>query len=97
MDTIVERQLHCKTGSGQEMQIRIKISKPWIEGQKWYNEIAMDGLLDKTYQVTGVDSFQSMCLAFGFVRNILSSFTDSGGVLLWEDQSGELDMDIMFS
>lgn len=97
MDVIVERELHCKTDSGQEIAVYIKISKPRLKENQWYNDISMDGLLDNTYQVTGVDSFQSMCLAFGFVRNILTKFTEAGGTLLWSDQSGILDMDLMFS
>lgn len=97
MDAIVERTLRCKAGTGDEFVVQIQISKPRIEDNQWCNEIAMNGLLDDTYQVNGVDSFQSMCLAFGFVRKILDKFTEAGGVLLWSDQSGTLDMDMMFS
>lgn len=97
MDVIVERDLHCKTLSGDTLAITIKISTPKLEGDQWHNDIAIDGLLDNIYHVSGVDSFQSMCLAFAFVRNILAKFTEAGGILCWSDQSGELDLDMMFS
>ena len=97
MDALVERKLHCISNSEDTFAVTIQISEPRLQDDRWYNEIALEGLLENTYQVTGVDSFQSMCLAFGFIRNILKKFRDTGGTLLWSDESGELDMDAMFS
>jgi len=97
VEALIERKLHCITNAGQTLAVTIQISAPVQEGGEWSNEITIDGLLDNTYHVNGVDSFQSMCLAFCFVRNILKKFRETGGTLMWSDASGELDMEMMFS
>jgi hypothetical protein len=97
IETIAQRNVVCVNSSGDSQTVKIKISRPRPVNQLWESYVEMEGLYDQTFLVKGVDSFQAMCLAMGFVRNALEKFLKEGGRLMWSDKSGEINLDTMFS
>lgn len=97
IEIIAKRSLYCVNQSGERATLQIKIGKPRLVNKLWETHVEMAGLYDKTFVIKGVDSFQAVCLAMGFIRNALEKYLNEGGRLLWSDQSGEIDLDTMFS
>lgn len=97
LETIAQRSLYCVNKDGDTQPLAIKIGKPRPVNELWEVYVEMDGLYDKTFLIKGVDSFQAICLAMGFVRNALEKYINEGGRLLWSDKSGEINLDTMFS
>ncbi|MCG6971358.1 MAG: hypothetical protein LJE85_16450 [Gammaproteobacteria bacterium] len=97
IETIAQRDVVCVNRAGEAQTVKIKISRPRSVNQLWETYVEMEGLYDKTFLIKGVDSFQAICLAMGFVRNALEKYLEEGGRLLWSDQSGEINLDTMFS
>jgi hypothetical protein len=97
IETIAQRDVVCVDEAGETQTVKIKISRPRPVNQLWETYVEMEGLYDKTFLIKGVDSFQAICLAMGFVRNALEKYLEQGGRLLWSDQSGEINLDTMFS
>jgi hypothetical protein len=82
---------------GASETVTIRISKPRHVQRLWESAVVLDGISDQTYYVRGVDSFQAVCLAMAFVRNVLDKQLREGSKLLWSDRSGEINLDVMFS
>ena len=97
LETIAQRNMYCVDQAGNTNSVTIKIGKPRPVNQLWEVYVEMEGLYDKTFLIKGVDSFQAICLAMGFVRNALEKYINEGGRLLWADKSGEINLDTMFS
>jgi len=97
IETIAQRNLCCVNPAGDALSLQIKISKPRQVNELWEVYVDLTGLYDQTFLIKGVDSFQAICLAMGFVRNALEKYLSEGGRLLWADQSGEINLDTMFS
>jgi len=97
IDTIADRALYYVDQSGESRAVAIKIGKPRYVNGLWEIHVALDGLYDKTYLIKGVDSFQAVCLAMGFIRNVMEKYIAQGGRFLWSDKSAEINLDTMFS
>jgi hypothetical protein len=97
IETIAERRIYGIDQSGGSHSISIAISRPRQVNGLWETYVELGGLYDAKYLIKGVDSFQAVCLAMGFIRNALEKYIREGGRLLWSDQSGEIDLDTMFS
>ena len=97
METIADRNLYYVSQDDETCLVMIKIGKPRFVNELWEIYVALDGLYDKTYLIKGVDSFQAVCLAMAFVRNVLEKYIEQGGRFLWSDKSAEINLDTMFS
>lgn len=97
MEIIAQRSISCVNAKGDAQFVTIKISKPRQIEALWETTVELGGLYDQTFLIKGVDSFQAVCLAMGFIRNALEKYIKEGGRLLWSDQSGEINLDTMFS
>ena len=97
LETIAQRNMYRVDKAGETQSLVIKIGKPRPVNELWEIFVEMDGLYDKTFLIKGVDSFQAICLAMGFVRNALEKYLNEGGRLLWADKSGEINLDTMFA
>jgi hypothetical protein len=97
LETIADRSVYFIDQNGETRAVVIKIGKPRRIHELWEIYVALDGLYDKTYLIKGVDSFQAVCLAMGFIRNVLAKYIEQGGRFLWSDKSAEIDLDTMFS
>jgi hypothetical protein len=97
IEIIAQRNVYCVNKEGDKASVNIKIRKPRRVNELWETYVELQGLYDETFLIKGVDSFQALCLAMGFVRNALEKYINEGGRLLWSDQSGEINLDTMFS
>jgi hypothetical protein len=96
-EIIAKRKIVWLKKAGTSQLVTIKISKPRHVQSIWECTVILEGISDQPYYVRGVDSFQAICLALGFVRNVLEQQLQRGGKLLWSDKSGEINLDVMFS
>lgn len=97
IETIAQRSIYSVDKSGNTRLVVIKIGKPRNVNKLWEIHVVLEGMSEKTYLIKGVDSFQAVCLALGFIRNVLEKHISEGARFLWSDKSGEIDLDTMFS
>ena len=97
-NVIAERRLVSWLPSGKKNPITIQISQPrQISENKWVSQVAVQGLYEDSPTIEGIDSFQTLNLAFTLVSEGLEQFIKNGGKLYWQDESGELSVLDIFS
>lgn len=84
--------LHCfghKCGEDR-FEIKVEIGAPYKSRkhpENWACAVRLEPFLDRVRDVYGVDSFQALSLAIGFVQMLLNQYCAEGGSLSYEDGS----------
>lgn len=89
MDTqapIARRMLLAVDANDREFVLTLGIGQPYeILPDEWACPVSLDGLHGSLVDQHGLDSWQSMQLAYQLVAQLLSYFVQDGGKLFWPD------------
>jgi hypothetical protein len=96
-ETIAERKIVFENKSGERKSITIRIGKPYAVGDsEWACPVALDGLYKDLHDQHGIDSLQSLNLAIGLARQLLSYLEEEGGRFFLEEGSAPIAVAEMF-
>ena len=69
---------------GREFTLTLGIGQPYaISADEWACAVCAHGLYDRLADQHGIDSWQSLQLAYQLIARLVEHFVQSGGRLLW--------------
>jgi hypothetical protein len=96
--TIAEERLVALRPSGERVRIVAAIGAPYEVGpEEWACPVSLAGLHERLHAVHGGSSLQALCLAASVLRQLLTSFVEDGGRLLYEDGTEPFNIASCFS
>lgn len=96
-DYMASEVFRCVVRDGGGFDLVVSIAPPYIvSSEEDLSEcarciISMEPLMPPL-AVGGVNSFQALCLALEYVRNVLKSFVADGGRIYWRDTDSPIDL-----
>ena len=93
MDSVAHRELMARTPEGKEFSITVRLGQPYKStDSEWACPVSIEGLHENLRDIRGVDSWQSLQLAFCLALDLLASFVEDGGRLFWRDSEEPIDI-----
>jgi uridine kinase len=96
---IAETKLIMRDKDGRRREIHIKIGRPYeLPDGDAACPLSMDGLYGKVHDIHGIDTFQALVLAVGFVRLTLRALEKKGATFFeyFEGKDYPVDIDFLF-
>lgn len=91
-DVIARMELLGQRPGEETFPIVTEIGKPYCsceEPEEWACPVSFQPFYPSLPDIRGVDSFQALCLAISLVIELLSIFTEQGGVLNEQEDNAE--------
>ena len=83
---IASRVLLAIDSNGREFTLTLSIGHPYeVSPDEWVCPLTMDGLYERLRDQHGVDSWQSLQLAYQLIAQLVGGFIEDGGTLLWPE------------
>ena len=96
-DIITERKIFSLSPDGQKKILRIAIGRPYqVDDVSWACPLKFEGLLKKTINVVGIDSWQALNLTLALVRQLLNYYLEDGAELFWEEGGENISLEELF-
>ena len=82
-DIIATTELICIRPTGERVNCRVEIGKPYrAESGEWVCHLSLGELYERRPDICGEDSLQALCLALSLARQLLAHFAENGGRVL---------------
>jgi hypothetical protein len=95
---IAEAKLVGLRASGERFDVTAAVGQPHrVDAEEWACPVSLSGLQRALPDIHGSSSLQALCLAASLLRELLTSFVQEGGRLLYEDGSEPFDISSCFS
>jgi hypothetical protein len=83
---VARRILLALDKDGREFTLTLGIGHPYeISHDEWACPVSLDGLQERLSDQHGVDSWQSLQLAYQLIAQLLGYFIEEGGKLFWPE------------
>jgi hypothetical protein len=83
---IASRKLIAIDANGREFAITIGIGTPYeVDPESWACPVLLEGMHERLADQKGVDSWQSIQLAYQLILRLLEYFVQEGGTLHWPE------------
>ena len=97
-EAIAEERLVGLRPSGERVQVVATIGLPYQVGpEEWACPVSLAGLHERLHEAHGGSSLQALCLAASLLRQLLTSFVEDGGQLLYSDGEEAFSISSCFS
>ena len=84
--------------NGERLAVTVAIGHPFpTSAQDWACPVSFAPLHEGTTAIHGQDSFQAICLAIAFVKDLLTSFLADGGQILYAATGEQFPIDAYFA
>ena len=82
---------------GREFELTLAVGRAYrVNEVQWSCPVSMTGLYERLVDIAGVDSWQATQLAFRLIADLLESFIEQGGRLMWTDSREPLALADLF-
>jgi hypothetical protein len=91
--SIAQRTIVTVDSSGNEALVTLAIGSPYeVSAGHWACPVRLDGMYEQLYDQHGIDSWQSMQLAWQLIAQLLGYFVERGGRLLWVETRAPIEV-----
>lgn len=95
---IAEETLDGSRRSGERFPILVRVGQPYpMAREEWGCAVSVAGLHDELADIRGGSSLQALSLAIELTRQLLASFVEDGGKLMFPGGDHEFDIQACFS
>ena len=97
-EIIAEREIFAVSHEGKKKIFHIVLERPHrSEAGDWVCLSKIEGLYATNLAgIRGIDSWQALGLAMGFVHQLLLGYLEDGGKLYWEEDGEEISLSDLF-
>ena len=96
--SLASRSVLAVKSSGERFTITLAIGFPYeVTPEQWACSVALHGLHSQIGDVHGIDAWQVIRLAYGFIAQLLGYFVEEGGRLYWPETEEPLEFSELFS
>ena len=95
---LAERRLRSVAADGSAATLWVRIGPPRARSEDWVCAVELDRGSGPAsgHDIHGVDAWQAIVLAMGFVRAMLQAQVGQGHRLLWPEDDEPYDLDAIF-
>lgn len=96
--SLASRTVLAVKANGERFTITLAIGFPYeVTSEEWACPVALHGLHGQIGDIRGIDAWQVIRLAYGFIAQMLGYFIEEGGRLYWPETEEPIEFSESFS